>query len=206
MRGLGGSRRRAGTRPGVARQARGDRVHARRPCGEARGPRDVGDRAARPAGSLGGPYLGTLDAEPETNWPGAVEQLSPPRRTRRAITRRSPMRCGDTLELQARLFGKSGAAGPGVCRPNSEVAGLGLVWASSRGGAKCTRAGGRQSWPRRIIRSVEARAGLALGTASPGRYRPLGSEYALPVRRGCKRVEPQKAPAEREPHAATALR
>jgi hypothetical protein len=68
----------------------------------------VADGALAPAGSLkGGPYLGVLDAEPETTWPAAVEQLIQAEEDAARYHEEFAMQCADTLELQARLFGKS---------------------------------------------------------------------------------------------------
>ena len=68
----------------------------------------LGDRASAPAGSLkGAPYLGVLNAEPETSWPAAVEQLIQAEEDTARYHEEFVMQCADTLELQARLFGKS---------------------------------------------------------------------------------------------------
>jgi hypothetical protein len=68
----------------------------------------LGDRTTAPAGSLkGGPYLGVLDAEPETSWPAVVEQLIQAEEDAARYHEEFAMQCADTLELQARLFGKS---------------------------------------------------------------------------------------------------
>ena len=68
----------------------------------------AGDLATRPAGSLkGSPYLGTLDAEPETSWPAAVEQLIQAEEDAARYHDAFAAQCADTLELRARLFGKS---------------------------------------------------------------------------------------------------
>ena len=68
----------------------------------------LGDRAPAPAGSLkGAPYLGVLDAEPETSWPAAVEQLIQAEEDAARFHDEFAMQCADTLELKARLFGKS---------------------------------------------------------------------------------------------------
>ncbi len=65
-------------------------------------------RASAPAGSLkGGPYLGVLDAEPETSWPAAVEQLIQAEEDAARYHEEFAMQCADALELQARLFAKS---------------------------------------------------------------------------------------------------
>jgi hypothetical protein len=66
------------------------------------------DLATRPAGSLqGAPYLGTLDAEPATSWPEAVEQLIVAEEDAARYQEEFAMQCADVLELKARLFGKS---------------------------------------------------------------------------------------------------
>jgi hypothetical protein len=68
----------------------------------------LGDKRSAPAGSLtGAPYLGVLDAEPETTWPAAVEQLIQAEEDAARYHEEFAMQCADTLELQARLFGKS---------------------------------------------------------------------------------------------------
>ncbi len=68
----------------------------------------VDDRASAPTGSLkGGPYLGVLDAEPEMSWPAAVEQLIQAEEDAARYHEEFAVQCADTLELQARLFGKS---------------------------------------------------------------------------------------------------
>jgi hypothetical protein len=68
----------------------------------------LGDKAAAPAGSLKGrPYLGVLDAEPDASWPGAVEQLISAEEDAARYHEEFAMQCSDTLELQARLFGKT---------------------------------------------------------------------------------------------------
>jgi len=68
----------------------------------------LGERASANAGSLkGGPFLGVLDAEPETSWPAAVEQLIQAEEDAARYHEEFAMQCADTLELQARLFGKS---------------------------------------------------------------------------------------------------
>ncbi len=68
----------------------------------------VDDRASAPAGSLkGDPYLGVLDAEPEMSWPAAVEQLIQAEEDAARYHEEFAVQCADTLELQARLFGKS---------------------------------------------------------------------------------------------------
>ena len=69
---------------------------------------NLGDRSSAPAGSLKGTlYLGVLDAEPETSWPAAVEQLIQAEEDAARYHEEFAMQCADTLELQARLFGKS---------------------------------------------------------------------------------------------------
>ena len=69
---------------------------------------NLGDRASDAPGSLKGtPYLGVLDAEPETTWPAAVEQLIQAEEDAARYHEEFAMQCADTLELQARLFGKS---------------------------------------------------------------------------------------------------
>jgi hypothetical protein len=68
----------------------------------------LGGKAAAPAGSLkSGPYLGVLDAEPDTSWPGAVEQLIAAEEDAARYHEEFAVQCSDTLELQARLFGKT---------------------------------------------------------------------------------------------------
>ena len=68
----------------------------------------LGARASASAGSLNGaPYLGVLDAEPETSWPATVEQLIQAEEDAARYHEEFAMQCADTLELQARLFGKS---------------------------------------------------------------------------------------------------
>ena len=68
----------------------------------------LGARASEPAGSLkGGPYLGTLDAEPATDWPTVVEQLAQAEEDAARFHEEFAMQCADTLELDARLFGKT---------------------------------------------------------------------------------------------------
>ena len=48
-----------------------------------------------------------LDAEPETSWPAVVEQLIQAEEDAARYHEEFAMQCADTLELQARLFGKS---------------------------------------------------------------------------------------------------
>ena len=68
----------------------------------------LGDKASAPAGTLtAGPYLGTLDAEPATAWPGVVEQLARAEEDAARYHEEFAMQCADTLELDARLFGKT---------------------------------------------------------------------------------------------------
>ena len=68
----------------------------------------LGDKAAASAGSLRGiPYLGVLDAEPETSWPAAVEQLIQAEEDVARYHEEFAVQCANALELQARLFGKS---------------------------------------------------------------------------------------------------
>ena len=68
----------------------------------------LGERAAAPAGTLqGAPYLGTLDAEPATGWPEAVEQLAQAEEDAARYHEEFAMQCADVLELDARLFGKT---------------------------------------------------------------------------------------------------
>jgi hypothetical protein len=68
----------------------------------------AGDLATTPAGSLqGASYLGTLDAEPATSWPEAVEQLIVAEEDAARYHEEFAMQCADVLELKARLFGKS---------------------------------------------------------------------------------------------------
>ncbi len=68
----------------------------------------LGDKASQPAGSLSGsPYLGTLDAEPKTAWPAAVQQLVVAEQDAARYHEEFAMQCADTLELDARLFGKT---------------------------------------------------------------------------------------------------
>ena len=69
---------------------------------------NLGDRASASAGSLqGASYLGVLDAEPEMSWPAAVEQLIQAEEDAARYHEEFAVQCADTLELQARLFGKS---------------------------------------------------------------------------------------------------
>lgn len=64
--------------------------------------------ADAPAGSLeGAPYLGTLDAEPVTNWPGAVDQLITAEVDAARYHEEFAMQCADELDLKVRAFGKS---------------------------------------------------------------------------------------------------
>ena len=68
----------------------------------------LSEKRSASAGSLkGAPYLGVLDAEPETTWPAAVEQLIQAEEDAARYHEEFAMQCADTLELQARLFGKS---------------------------------------------------------------------------------------------------
>ena len=68
----------------------------------------LGGKAAAPAGTLkGAPYLGVLDAEPDTGWPGAAKQLIAAEEDAARYHEEFAMQCSDTLELQARLFGKT---------------------------------------------------------------------------------------------------
>ncbi len=68
----------------------------------------LGDKGAAPAGTLkGGPYLGVLDAEPVTGWPGAVAQLIAAEEDAARYHEEFAMQCADVLELDARLFGKT---------------------------------------------------------------------------------------------------
>jgi hypothetical protein len=68
----------------------------------------LGERASAPAGSLQGSlYLGTLDAEPVTSWPAAVEQLIRAEEDAARYHEEFAMQCADALELQVRLVGKS---------------------------------------------------------------------------------------------------
>ncbi len=67
-----------------------------------------GDKATAPAGKLeGAPYLGTLDAEPATSWPAAVEQLALAEEDAARYHEEFALQCADALELDARLFGKT---------------------------------------------------------------------------------------------------
>jgi hypothetical protein len=69
---------------------------------------DLGDKAGAPAGTLSaGPYIGTLDAEPATGWPAAVEQLIAAEQDAARYHEEFAMQCAGTLELKARLFGKT---------------------------------------------------------------------------------------------------
>jgi hypothetical protein len=69
----------------------------------------LGDKASAPAGTLkGAPYLGTLDAEPALSWPQAVEQLAQAEEDAGRYHEEFAMQCADSLELDARLFGKTG--------------------------------------------------------------------------------------------------
>jgi hypothetical protein len=68
----------------------------------------LGDKASAPAGTLKRePYLGTLDAEPAVSWPAVVVQLAQAEEDSARYHEEFAMQCADTLELQARLFGKS---------------------------------------------------------------------------------------------------
>ncbi len=68
----------------------------------------LGERAAAAAGTLrGAPYLGTLDAEPVTGWPEAVEQLAQAEDDAARYHEEFAVQCADVLELDARLFGKT---------------------------------------------------------------------------------------------------
>lgn len=68
----------------------------------------AGDQASRPAGSLkAAPYLGTLDAEPVTSWPAAVEQLIHAEEDAARYHEDFATQCAYVLELKARLFAKS---------------------------------------------------------------------------------------------------
>ena len=68
----------------------------------------LGDKAVAAAGTLKGDlYLGVLDAEPDTSWPGAAEQLISAEEDAARYHEEFAMQCSDALELQARLFGKT---------------------------------------------------------------------------------------------------
>ncbi len=68
----------------------------------------LGAKAAEPAGTLrGAPYLGALDAEPATEWPAAVQQLAEAEEDAARYHEEFAMQCADSLELDARLFGKT---------------------------------------------------------------------------------------------------
>jgi hypothetical protein len=66
------------------------------------------ERAKAPAGTLeGGSYLGTLDAEPATDWPAVVEQLATAEEDAASYHDEFAVQCADVLALDARLFGKT---------------------------------------------------------------------------------------------------
>ena len=68
----------------------------------------LGEREAAQTGSLqGGPYLGVLDAEPETSWPAAVEQLIQAEEDAARYHEEFAVHCAETLGPQARLFDKT---------------------------------------------------------------------------------------------------
>ncbi len=63
---------------------------------------------SRSAGTLSGaPYLGILDTEPETGWPGVVEQLIHAEHDAARYHDEFARQCADVLETKARLFEKS---------------------------------------------------------------------------------------------------
>ncbi|NLE23689.1 MAG: hypothetical protein GX624_13060 [Actinobacteria bacterium] len=72
------------------------------------GRRPAGDKASAPAGTLAGElYLGTLDAEPATQWTAAIEQLAQAEEDAARYHEEFALQCADPLELDARLFGKT---------------------------------------------------------------------------------------------------
>jgi hypothetical protein len=56
-----------------------------------------------------GDYLGTLDAEPEVHWPGAVEQLARAEEDAARFHEAFTAQCGDALGRRAGAFAKSAA-------------------------------------------------------------------------------------------------
>ena len=69
---------------------------------------EAGERLAAPVGSLeGAAYLGTLDAEPVTTWPGAVEQLIRAEGDAARYHEEFAVQCADPLGERARAFAKS---------------------------------------------------------------------------------------------------
>ena len=68
----------------------------------------LGDTASPSAGTLRrGPYLGNARRGAGTSWPAVVEQLAQAEEDAARYHEEFAMQCADTLELQARLFGKS---------------------------------------------------------------------------------------------------
>jgi len=69
---------------------------------------EAAERLAAPVGSLdGADYLGTLDAEPLTTWPGAVEQLIQAEEDAARYHEEFAAKCAGLLQLRARAFDKS---------------------------------------------------------------------------------------------------
>ena len=68
----------------------------------------AGDLATQAAGSLqGGPYVGTLDAEPASSWPAAAEQLAQAEDDAARYHEAFATQYADSLEQKAVLFAKS---------------------------------------------------------------------------------------------------
>lgn len=65
--------------------------------------------AGAPAAMDAGAYLGTLDAEPEVHWPGAVEQLARAEEAAGRFHEAFAAQCGEMLGRRARAFEKSAA-------------------------------------------------------------------------------------------------
>ena len=83
----------------------------------------LGDGAA-PAGTLqGAPYLGTLDTEPAMSWPAVARQLAQAEEDAARYQEEFAMQCSDSLELDARLFGKSAQQNRAVAAQLRELLG-----------------------------------------------------------------------------------
>jgi hypothetical protein len=69
---------------------------------------DLGARTTETAGRLEeARYMGTLDTEPETSWPEAIEQLAQAEEDAARYHEEFSVQCADVLERNARLFEKT---------------------------------------------------------------------------------------------------
>jgi hypothetical protein len=72
-----------------------------------------GDRGVASAGSpKGTPYLGVLEAEPETRWPPRAEQRIQAEDDAARYLQGFARQCADTLGFQVHLFGRSARTPP----------------------------------------------------------------------------------------------